>query len=248
LTTFSFHGLDGPASVSSIETDYIFPFLASMVMVMIAFTAERFLHAWHEDPKSVVNLPVQVSVHDSLQSWEELKGMDSIETSEEVQVQTNPLKLLHVAVFLSVPMVALVSVAWGLLVGAAWTVAPGVGLMVSVWVFVTQLLVLIGTTFVLIAGKVSVKNAVLLTFLPAIVFHLLGGIIGTAVGPTATGAARYLAAIASGLVVYVGIAQIGPWLVRQIGHKRVLGQTVVIFGAFVALFILGYYLVLPTCQ
>jgi hypothetical protein len=131
--------------------------------------------------------------------------------------------------------------------GAAWTVAPEVGLMVSVWVFVIQLFVLIAATVVMIAGKVTVKNALVLVFLPALAFHLVGGIIGAAVGPTATAAGRYLAALSGGLVVYIGIAQAGPWMVRQIGHRRVLGQSCIIFGSLIALFCLGYFLALPTC-
>merc|ERR1711916_293247 len=163
--------------------------------------------------------------HNDLEQWEELKGMgEAVDSSSvETEAESNPWKLLHVAVFLTVPMVALISLSWGLLVGAAWTVAPRVGLMVSVWVFVTQLFVLVAATVVMVAGKVAVKNAILSIFVPALCFHLLGGIIGVAVGPTATAAARYLVALSGGLVVYIGISQIGPWMVRQIGHKRVLG-------------------------
>ncbi|XP_033734016.1 zinc transporter ZIP14-like [Pecten maximus] len=110
----------------------------------------------------------------------------------------------------------------GLAMGAAYTENVALGISVSLAVLTEELPHELGDIAILLHSGMTIKRALFLNFLAAVVIYL-GLIIGIVVGEN-TDANTYIFAFAGGLFVYIALADMIPEMNNQAMDAEKLGQ------------------------
>ncbi len=203
-----------------IESDMYLVFMFVMVGLITFFVLERFIYWFHG--------------HAHETEKEKFVCTDNFGKQVEIEKESGKGKNI---VLLNLIGDGLHNLLDGIIIMVSFLQHIGLGIIVTIAVFVHELPQEIGDFGILLYGGLSKKKALLSNFASAMV-AMLGGLIALGLSDTIATFNIFFLGFSAGGFIYIGAVELMPELLKEKNLKRSILQAIIFFGGIATVFIL----------
>jgi zinc and cadmium transporter len=203
-----------------VEDDMFLIFMFVMIGFVIFFVLERFIYWFHGHAHEAEN--------------ERFVCTDNF--GKQVEIEREKGNGRNIAM-LNLIGDGLHNLLDGIIIMVSFLQHVGLGIIVTIAVFIHELPQEIGDFGILLYGGLSKKKALLFNFASAMV-AMLGGVIALVLSGTIASFSMFFLGFSAGGFIYIGAVELMPELLKEKNLKRSVLQAIIFFGGIVTVSVL----------